>query len=532
MAPVGTSVRVDADRTVRGPEGASRGRRPSVVRRPRAVYLLGVAGLAALYYASARFGFALGFAGPVAAIVWLPVGVGIAALYLGGVRFWPGVLVGEVLTNNYTALPLGSALGMTVGNMLEVLVAALLIRRLVPAGSPIDSVAGLCRLIAAIALGTFMSAAIGVFSLRLGHVVNAHTTTSVFRTWWLGDACGALVVVPFALAWYRPPPPGWMRGQVLEAALALIAVVVLGELALRSHRPLTYLVFPPLIWAALRFGRRGATLAIAIAVGLAVWNTTHYFGPFSFDSITQSVLSTQLFIAVAALSTLALAALAAEREAFAVGLRASRARLVATADNERRRLEQNLHDGAQQRLTALVYKLRRGSERAAEEPAVGARLFEEAEADLLVAIDELRELAHGIRPIELAGGGLAHAIGGLAARSAIPVTVLRLPETRLDATVEATAFYVVAESITNTHRYAQATSIRVRAAVIRGALVIDVADDGIGGAVERPGSGLEGLRDRVEAIGGSFRVTSEPGRGTRVSAAIPVGQARWFTRSG
>jgi signal transduction histidine kinase len=410
-----------------------------------------------------------------------------------------------------------------------VIVAVMLIRRLVPRGSPLDSVAGLGRLIAALVAGTLISATIGTFSLYLGHVIVASHAASVWRTWWLGDVCGALVVVPLVLAWYRPPPPGWLRGRTLEAALTLIAVAALGELALRTHRPLSYLVFPPLIWAALRFGRRGATLALLLAVGLAVWNTTHYFGPFSFDSLTRSVLSTQLFIAVATFSTLALAVLSSERETFAADLRASRVRLVAGADAERRRLEQNLHDGAQQRLTALAYRLQRSSERVAKEPAVAGALFEEAEAELLVAIDELRELAHGIRPIELAGGGLAVALTSLAARSPIPVTVQGLPDARLDATVETTAFYVVAECITNTQRYAGATRIRLRAVVNERTLIVDVADDGAGGAVERPGSGLQGLRDRVEALGGCFRVTSEPGRGTSVSAAIPVGPAGRFT---
>jgi signal transduction histidine kinase len=529
---VATVTRVDAEGVDAGPQGASGGRRPSAPRRSRAIYPLGVAGLAALYYAAARLGFAVGFAGPVAAIVWLPVGVGISGLYLAGVRYLPGVLLGEVLTNHYAGLPLGSAVGQTCGNMLEVIVGALLLRRLAVSRTPLGSVEGLGRMIAAIVVATFISAAIGTFSLRAGNVVAASDVTSVFRTWWLGDACGALVVVPLAIAWYRPAPEEWSRGRMLEAALSLTALVALGELALRSHRPLTYLALPPLVWAALRFGRRGATLAIAITVGLAVWNTAHYFGPFSFDSISRSELSTQLFIAVAALSTLALAALGAERKTFAAGLRTSRARLVASADTERRRLERNLHDGAQQRLTALLYRLSRSRELAAADPALGATLLEEAEEELLVAIDELRELARGIRPVELAGGGLAGAITNLAASSAVPVTLVQLPPTRLDSTVEATAFYVVAESITNTHRYAEAASIRVRAAVTRGLLVVDVVDDGIGGVVERPGSGLHGLRDRVEAIGGSFRVTSQPGRGTHVSAAIPMGEARWFSRSG
>jgi signal transduction histidine kinase len=502
------------------------GLQPLLLGLRRARYPLQVAAVAALYYGSARLGFALEFAGPVAAIVWLPAGVAIAVLYLAGIRFWPGILIGDLLANDYGALPVGSAIGQTAGNMIEVIGTALLIRRLVPRESPLDSVGGLGRMVAAIMAGTLVSAVIGTLSLWLGGVVDDVAT--VWRTWWLGDAAGALVVLPLAIAWHRGPPRGWLRGRELEGVALLIAVVVLGELALRTHRPLVYLVFPPLIWAALRFGRCGATLAITIAVGLAVWNTTHYFGPFSYESIPRSVLSTQLFIAVAVLSTLALAAVVAEREAFAAGLRASRARLVKTADDERRRLEHDLHDGAQQRLTALTFLLRESGEQAQRAPQDGPALFAQAETELTLAIDELRELAHGISPISLTAGGLASAITVLASRSPIPVKLIALPKLRLDPVAEATAFYVIAETVTNAQRYARPTQIRVTTSHAHGALVVEVNDDGVGGAVERPGSGLQGLRDRVEAIGGTLAVDSRLGLGTRVTAIIPES----FIRSG
>ena len=133
-------------------------------------YLFGVAVLTALYYASARIGMDLKFVGPVAAIVWPPVGVGIAFLYLRGIAYWPGVLLGDLLANNYTAIPLGSAIGQTCGNVLEVLVATVLIRRMVPGGSPLQSVRGLARMLVAFAAGTAVSATIGSLSLKLGGV--------------------------------------------------------------------------------------------------------------------------------------------------------------------------------------------------------------------------------------------------------------------------------------------------------------------------------------------------------------------------
>jgi signal transduction histidine kinase len=487
-------------------------------------YVLGVVVLAASYSGAAQIGYALDFAGPVAAILWLPVGVGIAFLSLGGLRFWPGVLLGDLLANDYTALPLGSALGQTSGNMLEVLVAALLIRRLLQRGSPLESVRGLGGLLVALAAGTAVSATIGPLSLLIGGVVSSGEVADVWRTWWLGDFAGALVVVPLAIAWSRPLAPDWSHGRSLEAVIVAVAVAGVSEFALRREHPLTYLVFPALIWAALRFRQRGATAAIAVMVGFTAWNTAHFAGPFSFQSISHSVLNTQLFLAVAAFATLCVAAVVSERERFADGLSASRARLVEAADTERRRLEHNLHDGAQQRLTALSLRLQLGRECARAAPERAAAVLAAAETEVLLAIDELRELAHGIQPAVLTERGLAHAIESIAARSTVPIEVSELPSSRFDERAEVTAYYVVAEAVTNAQRYAHASSISVRAAVAHRSLHVEIGDDGIGEATEGKGSGLQGLRDRVEAIGGTFEVDSPSGSGTRVVAAIPIGR--------
>jgi Predicted integral membrane sensor domain len=209
----------------------------------------------------------------------------------------------------------------------------------------------------AMAAGTLLSATIGTLSLRAGHVVSTSSILDVGRTWWLGDFCGALIVTPLAFAWWRPGTRAWVRRNAREATVFLVVITTLTFLVLHSSSPLTYLAFPGLIWAALRFGRRGATVAIVIVAACTVWNTTHYQGPFAYESITRSVLDTQLFISVAALSTLLLVALVSEREDFAKRLGASRNQVLLAADSERRRIERNLHDGAQQRLTSLAVRL-------------------------------------------------------------------------------------------------------------------------------------------------------------------------------
>jgi signal transduction histidine kinase len=258
-----------------------------------------------------------------------------------------------------------------------------------------------------------------------------------------------------------------------------------------------------------------------VAAGFVIWETTRSVGPFAFHSATQSVLATQLYLAVSALSTLCLAAVVSQREAFAASLAASRARLVGAAADERRRIEQNLHDGAQQRLTALAIRLELAAEQARDVPETGNGLRAAAE-EVSAAIEELRELAHGIHPSAVTVYGLANALTGLVGRSAIPIRLVELPATRLDTTAEVTAYFVISEAVTNARKHADATSIDLRAAVSEGLLRIEIVDDGRGGASESAGSGLQGLRDRVEAIGGSFEVESAEARGTRILAVLPA----------
>jgi signal transduction histidine kinase len=493
----------------------------SALLKGRVRHAFGVAVLVGAYYGAAQLGYALEVAGPVAAIVWLPVGVGMAFLYLGGLWLWPGVLIGDLLVNDYSVLPVGSALGQTCGNVLEVVVAVILLRRLVPFGSPLDTIDGIMRMLLALAAGTAVSATIGTLAQLLGNVIESDALATVWRTWWLGDLTGALVIVPLAIAWRHRPPPGWLDGRRLEAALLLVTTVAASELASGTSRPIMYVVFPPLIWAALRFDQRGATLSVAIAVGFTVWNASQNVGPFVFESISHMVVTTQLFISVAALTTLFLAAVAVEREAFGERLRASRARLVEASEIERRRLLHNLHDGAQQRLTALVVRLRLAAEQENPSREESAAALDRASNELTLAIEELRELAHGLHPVLLARLGLCAAVKGVAARATMPVSIAELPEIRLDDAAEATAYYVVAESVTNAQKHARASAITVRVGLRHDVLRVEVADDGVGGAMETDGSGLQGLRDRVEAIGGTFAVDS--GRdGTRITARIPA----------
>jgi len=518
-----TGPRVDATRRRMVPRAAATAWQ---ARHPRSGYALELTLVVAVYYLAAQVGFAFQFAGPVAAVVWLPVGVGVAMLYLRGLWLWPGIVVGDLLVNNYSALPVGAAIGQTFGNLLEVVIATVLLRRLTARDAPLATGSSLAGVFAAIAAGVAVSATIGSLSLWAGEVINLRSLPHVWRTWGLGDFCGAVIVLPLALAWFPPPPRGWVRTHALETVVVLAAVAVLSFIALHGGHHLSYLAFPALVWAAVRLGPRGATLAVTVSAGMMIWGTTHYFGPFAVHSINSSLLEVQLYLAVTAMSALALAALAAERGALAASVRASRNRIVVAADAERRRIERDLHDGAQGRLVALAAQLTLAAGEARRSPAGAPASLEAAHAEVLTAIDELRDLVHGIRPAALRRFGLARAVEELAVLSPAPIELIELPEERLDETAEATAYYVVLEAVANAHRYAHASKVTVRAHVEAKTLAVEVQDDGVGGAVELGERGLQGLRDRVEATGGSFSVQSLPDRGTRVAAKIPASLAR------
>jgi PAS domain S-box-containing protein len=203
-------------------------------------------------------------------------------------------------------------------------------------------------------------------------------------------------------------------------------------------------------------------------------------------------------------------------------LRASRIRIVEAADAARRRIERDLHDGAQQRLVALGLEVRMARARIEKDPSTAGPTLERIGEQLAEASAELRELARGIHPAVLTERGLAPAIAALADRIPVPVDIVELPEERFAPAAEATAYFTVAEALTNVVKYANATHATVRLAQENGDLAIEVRDDGRGGAQATPGSGLAGLADRVGALDGVLEVTSPPGEGTVLRAVLPL----------
>ena len=204
-------------------------------------------------------------------------------------------------------------------------------------------------------------------------------------------------------------------------------------------------------------------------------------------------------------------------------IRRSRARIVSASDAERKRLERNLHDGAQQHLVSVSHAVHLGVRFMRTDPDQAEQHLERALLELNAAHDELRELARGLHPQILTVRGLATAVRALAGRAPIPVTVVTTDDAdRWRAAVESAAYYVVAEALTNVVKYSGASSATIRVRNRGDALIVEIADDGRGGARASEGSGLGGLKDRVEALDGTFSVESTTGSGTRIRAEFPL----------
>src|SRR5215210_2953300 len=300
-------------------------------RRTVALYAISVATVAIVYYGVGRIGLELAYLDGAVAAMWPPAGLGLAVLFLYGIRLWPGVVIGDLVLGDFST-PLGPVLGQTVGNTVAVVAAALLLRHLTGGRGRLDRVADVLAFVGCAVVAAVVSAAFGPTSLRLGDVIAADDLGRVLRTWTLSDACGALVLAPALMTWAAAGLEGIRRRDLAEGAIVLVVLAVLAELP--PQRDVPYIVFPVLLWAALRFGPRGAATAILVVCSITVWNTAQNDGPFVRDSITDSLLATQLFIATAALTSLILAAVTAERTRAAQALAATEAAQRALADEQ------------------------------------------------------------------------------------------------------------------------------------------------------------------------------------------------------
>lgn len=282
--------------------------------------LVGLAACAT-YVVAAKLSLRLATAHPSASPFWPPTGIAMVTLLLLGLRYWPGVFLGAFLVNVTTAGTVLTSLGIAAGNSLEAVIATYLVSRFANGKDVFDRTRDILRFaLGAGILSTAVGATIGVTSLALGGFAPWHRYGIIWRTWWLGDAAGALVFAPFLLLWCGNPTWRWSKRQVVEAAVLLASTLLVSEIVfgpvLHSqvrNDPWTFLCTPFLIWAAFRFGPRETSAIICVVCAIAVVGTTHGYGPFARKSPNDSLLLVQSFLSIQALMTLVFAAEVSER---------------------------------------------------------------------------------------------------------------------------------------------------------------------------------------------------------------------------
>ena len=280
----------------------------------RKLYAVKVALVAAAYYGSAKLGLKLAFESGSVTAVWPPTGIALAAVVLWGYRIWPGVALGALLANSWTGVPIYGVLGITVGNTLEALVGGFLLLRFADFRPSLERVRDVLALVGlAAVVSTTISATIGVLSLLASDQISGGQFGSVWRTWWLGDLGGDLIVAPALFVAATHWPFRRAPGRPLEAVALFALVVGISLLIFSTDTPRTYLIYPPLVWAALRFWQPGAVASSLIVGGIAVAFTQSNTGPFAGDSPDDRLLFAQTFVGVAGITTLVLAAVITER---------------------------------------------------------------------------------------------------------------------------------------------------------------------------------------------------------------------------
>jgi integral membrane sensor domain MASE1 len=274
---------------------------------------MAVLAVAAVYVACGKLGLDLAFATGSVTAIWPPTGIALAALVLGGYRMWPAVALGALLTNVDTGVSAATVLGITVGNTLEALVGVYLLRRVAAFRPTLDRVRDVLSLVVfGAVISTMVSATIGVASLVIGDSLDFADFPSVWRTWWLGDMGGDLIVAPALLVAATHWPYNRAPGGPLEAVALALSLAGVSVLLFSLETTLVYLVFPFLIWAALRFWQPGAAAASLLIAAIAVTFTANDTGPFAMSAPDERLLLAQTLVAVAGTTALVLAALTSE----------------------------------------------------------------------------------------------------------------------------------------------------------------------------------------------------------------------------
>src|SRR2546427_7227785 len=288
--------------------------------KPHLKRLAGVLVLVAIYFCAGKLGLLLAFFNASVSPVWPPTGIALAALLLWGYRLWPGIFLGAFLVNFTTAGTPVADLGIAAGNTLEALLGAWLANRYVHGVKAFDRAHDVFKFVLLAGMvSTAVSATLGATSLCLGHEARWEQYPVIWSTWWLGDMLGALIVAPLLLIWVTQPLSRPKLNRLVEGGGTVLAVVVLGVIVFLGAIPgsqFKYLAIFPLLWAAFRFGQRGAITSAAALSLIALWGTLHGVGPFVASDANKSLLLFQAFVSTMTVMVLVVAAAVSERDRF------------------------------------------------------------------------------------------------------------------------------------------------------------------------------------------------------------------------
>jgi len=514
--------------------------RPSALQQAGELLVLLVA-----YVLSARLGLMISPVSGFATLVWPPTGIALAALLLRGVRLWPAVMVGAVVANAWSGAPLWTAIGIGIGNTLEAVVAVWLLRRVVPIHPGLDR---LSDVLALVVLGAGFSstvgASIGVAVLRAAEIVEPGQLAETWRAWWIGDSLGDLVVAPLLLTWSGLGRLTLCPRRALEA-LALTATAVglscflflLDPAAESTAFRQAHLLFPVLIWAAVRFGPRGGTATILVISVFAIWGTLSGHGPFIGATPGSSLLKLQIFMAVASITTQVLAATSMER---AEALKAEQ-ELLAIVSHDVRNPLGALRLGTRQLLLQPSDQLGPGARKHGEFVARCAQRLESLIGNLLDASTiRTGHLSLMREPQDLSAllNEAVDTFRPLAEEKSQTLRVEVPPALHVHGDRQR-LLQVLSNLLANAVKFAPTNgNISAKASTADGWVQCCVSDDGPGidpevlGRVFEPywsgqasrgtGLGLSIVKGIVEAHGGTTFVQSEPGLGTTLGFCLPV----------
>jgi signal transduction histidine kinase len=527
-----------------------------------------------LYLAAAKLGLNYTVIGQTVTLLWLPSGIALVAVLIGGYRLWPGIALGAFIANAGTGVPLITLFVITLGDTLEPLFGALLLRRWSNFSVALDKVSDVLLLILLAAFGsTIVGASYGALGLIVGEEITSADFGLTWLAWWLGDGMGILVISPVLLAGFaltHTAALSFSAMKALEALLLVVALTVAGhtifgnpKFAGLDYFPVSLALFPLVIWGALRFGTIGAASVALITSLLAINGTVQGTGPFAGNSSINSLIHWCLFADLMSITGFILAAVNCGREKALAGLRNANENLeklvqkrtsalirtnleLHSALAERRSLQmemnqineerqkmigQELHDGLGQQLTGIAFLVSSLSETLGVKSAPEVSTVHQVKHLLAEAMSVVRALSRGLYPIALETGGLSSALHHLSecaqSSSGVQCAVRCTINTHLiDKTIALNLYRIAQEAVCNTLRHSKAQRIEIELSEAGEEYRLSIKDNGIGFPSQsmktRVTLGLRSMRSRADLIGAEIEIRKNPDGGSAIVVIGPI----------